>query len=228
MSESNLPHNGGQIMRLKKWMLFLVLFGIFGCAFGQGVRVLELRAGYLNPKDTEGGLILGGSYGISIDERVDLSLGVSYFRKTYQETISVPDTTTAGNPYLPPENFEATRVEYATTLLPIFANVNIRFPIQPPLYWYIGGNVNYQFLFRRERNYEDDIEDSRSYGGFGWMARAGIEYTIGSRSSILIEAFYNSCKVKRTIDSIQANLPSVATVNMTGLGFRGGLRLEFY
>ena len=59
-------------MNSKKWIVGLFIFCTVGLVYGQGVRVLEIRGGYFNPKDTNAGLILGGSYGISIDERVDI------------------------------------------------------------------------------------------------------------------------------------------------------------
>ena len=60
------------------------------------------------------------------------------------------------------------------------------------------------------------------------MVRAGIEYNIGSRSSVLIEALYNIGKAKRNVNETVAGLPVWDEVDLTGLGFRAGLRLEFF
>ena len=76
-------------MRAKTWVVVVLVLGIVGFVQAQGVRVLELRGGYLNPKGTNAGLIFGGSYGVSIDERVDLSLGFSVFHKGYQKETAV-------------------------------------------------------------------------------------------------------------------------------------------
>jgi len=91
----------------------------------------------------------------------------------------------------------------------------------------VGGSLTYQFLFNTEHNFEENIKEKRNYSGFGWMARAGIEYNIGSRSSLLIEAFYNSCKVKGNKEKKQG-LPVWDEVDVSGLGFRAGVRLYFY
>jgi len=213
-------------MIAKKWMVMIFLLSALGMAFGQGARVMELRAGYFNPKGTAAGLIFGGSYGVCIDERVDMSLGVSYFRKKYtQETVVADSVSTSGIT----ERTVMREMDYSTTLLPISANINIRFSLDPRgynprIFWFVGGSVSYQFLFNTENNYIK--EEKKSYKGWGWIARAGIEYGIGSHSSLILEAFYNSCKVKGNKEK-ELGFPVWDEVDVSGLGFRAGLRLEF-
>jgi len=211
-------------MSLKKWTVVILVFFTTTLVSAQGVKILELRGGYLNPKGTKAGFIFGGSYGISIDERVDLSLGVSFFHKNYQKESAVADTNYVSGVH---ETTVMKELEYNTTLLPVFANVNIRIPFQPPVYWYLGGGFSYQFLFNTENNLEKQIKEKRNYRGFGWTARAGIEYNIGSRSSVILEAFYNNCQVKGNKEK-KEGLPVWDEVDVSGLGFRAGLRLEFF
>lgn len=211
-------------MSLKKWTIMILVFSIPTLVSAQGVKILELQGGYLNPKGTEAGFIFGGSYGISIDERVDLSLGVSLFHKNYQKETAVADTNYVSGVH---ETTVMKELEYNTTLLPISANVTIRIPFQPPLYWYLAGGASYQFFFNTENNLEKQIKEKRNYRGFGWIARAGIEYTIGSRSSVILEAFYNNCQVKGNKEK-KEGLPVWDEVDVSGLGFRAGLRLEFF
>ncbi len=190
----------------------------------QGVRILEFNGGYFNAKDVGGGLIFGGSYGISVDERVDLSLGLAYFHKSYVKETAVADTDFVSGIH---EKWVMKELEYSTHLLPLMANVNIRFPFQPPLYWYIGASASYQFLFNTENNFGAGIKEKRNYRGFGWIARAGIEYTIGSRSSVILEAIYNSAKLIGSEEK-KEGLPIWNEVNVSGLGFRAGLKVEFF
>ena len=179
-------------MKIKRQFIISLLFIFAGMSSGQGYRMLEIRGGYLGPKDTKSGLILGGSYGVSIDERVDLSIGIDYFHKTYEQESLVADTNYVSGVH---EQTVMKQLEYSTTLLPVSAGVNIRIPFEPPLYWFVGGSVTYQFLFNNEKNFEEGISEKRNYRGWGWMLRGGIEYIIGSRSSLLMEAFYNFGKV---------------------------------
>lgn len=214
---------GGLVMRK---MIALCIAGfLMGTAAARGgVRLLEIHGGYWDPKGIASGFIFGGNYGIAVDERVDISLGLSYFYRNYRK-----DTEVAGEDYQSGVNETTvmTELEYNTTLIPITANATIRFPFGRPLYWFAGGSVAYQFLFNTENNYQEDIKERRFYRGFGWMVRGGIEYAIGSRSSIILEAFYNRCKVKGNKDKVDG-LPVWNEVDVSGLGFRAGLKLEFF
>ena len=212
-------------MNGKRWMVLMLLLGTASLAFGQGVSVLELRGGYLDPKDTKSGLIFGGSYGVAVDERVDISLGFDVFHRNYTEETAVADTN-----YISGVN-ETTvmrELEYNTTLLPIHADVTIRFPFEPPLYWFFSGGISYRWLFNKEDNYQEGISEKRTYHGLGWRLRAGIEYTIGSRSSVIFGAMYNIGKVSRNREETTEGLPVWNEVDISGFGFFGGLRLEFY
>ena len=209
----------------KQWMVGFVVICMAGVVSAQGVSMLEFGGGYLNPKDTKAGTIWGGSYGFSIDERVNISVGISYFHKNYSKTSKVADSTYASNYKT---NTIQKELEYNTTLLPISANANVRIPIQPPLYWYLGGSITYQFLFNTEKNYEENVSEKRTYSGLGWMLRAGIELAIGSRSSLFVEGFYNIGKVKRNVEETVKGLPIWEEVDVSGLGCRAGLRLEFF
>jgi len=192
----------------------------------QGVSILEINGGYLNPKGMTSGSIFGASYGVSVDERVDISLGISYFYKNYTKRTEVADTSYAYGQIT--EQTVMTELEYGTSLMPISANVLIRMPLQLPLSYFVGGAVTYNFLFNHEKNYEADISEKRTYRGFGWQIRAGAEYSIGSRSSVLLEAIYNIGHVRRNVDETVRGLPIWDEVDITGLGVRAGLRLEFY
>ena len=72
---------------MKRFHLIVVglLLVCFMPVFAQNTTVLRFHGGYINPKGTEGSYIFGGSYGIAVDERVDIGLGISYFRKSKQD-----------------------------------------------------------------------------------------------------------------------------------------------
>jgi hypothetical protein len=82
-------------------------------------------------------------------------------------------------------------------------------------------------LFDKYSNYRTGEKDSPKFSGFGWMARAGIEYKLGSRSSIIGEGFYNSCKAKGDRKKI-SGMPSWQEVDLSGFGFKVGVRVELY
>ena len=211
-------------MRSKIWLSLIILLISVSSVFSQGVKILEIRGGYLDPKGTESGLILGTSFGFFFDERVDITLGVDYFHKTYRKETVVADTGYISGVE---ESTVMRELEYNTTILPITASANVRLPFHRFTYWYAGVGLSYQFLFNTEHNLRQDIQEKRNYKGFGWIVRAGIEYNVGSRSSVFAELFYNNCKAKGNEEKIEG-LPVWDEVDISGLGFRGGIRLEFY
>jgi hypothetical protein len=211
-------------MKTRSWKI-LMSFCLIGAVYAQNLKVLELQVGTLNPKGTRAaGLILGGSYGITIDERVDLSLGLAVFHKGYTQETQVKSSTTLPGSQV---NTVMKPLEYSTTLLPLTANARIYIPFQQPLGIFIGGSLAYEFLFDKYTNHETKKSEKSSFNGFGWMARAGLEYSIGSRSSITAEAFYNGCKVKGDKKEIDG-IPTWNEVDVSGFGFRGGLRVLLY
>jgi len=211
-------------MKFKKQLIFVLFLSTAAASFGQGMRMLELRGGFFNPKDAQSGLILGGIYGISFDERVSLGLGVDIFHKGYTKKTTIGETTTESGIV---ESTVQKLLEYNTTLVPLTLNLDIRFPLDPPVVWYVGGSLAYELLFNSENNYKDKIKEKRFYSGFGWMARIGIEYSIGQRSAVILETFYNNCRVSNNSEK-KAGLPVWNEVNMSGFGFRGGIRLDFF
>lgn len=210
-------------MNKKRWICSILFFSFMAMVHAQGVKVLEFHGGYLNPKGTESGLIVGGSYGYAFDQLIDMSLGLSYFHKGYTKQSEIATEVVNGIVV----NTVLKTLEYSTTLLPISLNLNVHLPSYSMLSWFLGGSVSYQFLFNTENNYEEKIKEKRTYRAFGWVLRGGADLMLGSRSSLFLEAFYNICKVKRNEEKV-AGLPIWEEVDVSGLGLRAGIRLEFF
>ena len=211
-------------MRVKTLVIVVLLLCLTGLVYGRNMKALELHVGTLNPKGTPSGMLLGGSYGINVDEAVDVSIGVFYFWKSYSETSEINTGTTPGGTQIT-ENQQT--LDYSTSLLPVSANVTIHFPVAQKVSVYGGGGISYQFLWNKENNIVANVESSRFFSGFGWVGRAGAELLLGSRSSLIVEAYYNGCKVKGN-KSEEAGLPTWDEVDVTGLGFRAGVRLIMF
>lgn len=212
-------------MKLRIWIVLLCVIGMAGWVSAGNMKSLEIHVGTLNPKGTPSGMLLGGAYGISVDEAVDIGLGVFYFWKTYKEDTEVINPN--ADPQIPETKTVTQELEYNTSLLPISFNVTMHFPVQPPLGFYAGGAISYQFLFSKQNNYIDDISERELYKGLGWIIRGGLEYQLGSRSSFIVEAFYNICKAKGKEEE-KAGLPTWDEVDLNGLGFRAGVHLVLF
>jgi hypothetical protein len=208
----------------KKHIVWLLLLVTAAGLPAQPSKVLEFHGGRLDPKGTPAGTILGLQYGLNVDERVDVALGVDVFHKGYTKTTEVNQGTDAtGTTWTTVQK----ELEYNTTLIPISLTFTARIPIRPPFFWYLGGGLAYELLFDKYNNLKENTSEKRSYKGLGWLGRVGGEYQIGSRSSLRLEVFYNACRVKGNEEK-KEGLPVWDEVNVTGLGFRGGLRIEFY
>jgi len=180
-----------------------------------------IKLGYLNPKDTKAGFIIGTEISDQIDESVSLGLAVNLFRKTFTAETEVAEF-----------NFESgvrettiqRELEFSTTFLPIMGQATVHIPSSGNLGWYVGGGLGYEFLWNNEKNFNPpQTSDRRFYKGFAWLLDAGLRYRVGSRSSLLFEAFYHNSSVKRNKTNSPAGLPVWSEVDLSGLGFRFGL-----
>ncbi|MBN1543501.1 hypothetical protein JW992_15275 [candidate division KSB1 bacterium] len=184
--------------------------------------IIAIHAGYLNPKDTKGGLMVGGMIGKAIDEAVEIGLGFDIFHKSYSDYSTVSQLDMPGMS----TEIEETEVDYARTIIPLHFMVNVKIPSGRYFGYLLRGGVGYQFLISREKNYELDSSETRTYGGLGWQGAAGIYYYIGSRSTFVADVLYNSCEVSRSIDKSTRGLPVTERVKLSGLGFQVGVIID--
>ena len=187
--------------------------------YAQRTGVSYIKVGYFNPKDVKGGLIFGGMLGSAIDQAVDVGIGLDIFRGSNKSEKKVdPGSSTGG---LSEEGW-IPDAESSVTIIPATLLVNVKFPASHQLSYTGGGGIGYGFLWAKEKKYDDagEVTDSKTkyYHGFRWMLTAGILYKLGSRSSLILEAFYDGSKLSRKEDNITYK------VNPSGLGIRVGLR----
>lgn len=213
-------------MSAKKIAIVLLVCFSAGLVFGQNAKVLEFEVGYLNPKDVEGGMIYSGKYGIVVDERVDLSLGLDFFHSSYTQESTVGDEVVVNGQVT--STTKQLELEQSAYLLPISLNATVRFPVQPPLNVFAGAGFSYQMLFNKINNLEDDVSKTLTFRGTGWIFRGGVEYNLGSKSSLLLELFYDLATVSRDLGESELGLPTYDEVDLGGIGFRAGLKMEIY
>jgi opacity protein-like surface antigen len=207
---------------LRKSILLVMVLCLSGIVLGQSAKVLEFEVGFLKPKDIKRGMIYSAKYGLVVDERVDISFGVDLFHSSYSEEATVEYGEQGQVGY----ETKTLALDYSALLLPLSLNATARFPLQPPLSLYAGAGFSYQFLFNKVTNYEDDKKETQKFHGMGWIFRGGVEYGLGSKSSLIVETFYDLGKVKRNLDESTDGLPRWDEVNLGGFGFRAGLKME--
>ena len=202
-------------------VLATVIFGFFNSSFGQ-TGIFAIQAGYLNPKDAKSGLMVGGTFGTSIDEAVDLGIGVDIFHNSYSDESHVASSDQSG---LSTNTF-ITNVEYARTIIPVNVVINVKLPVGRYMGYFIRGGIGYQFLFSKEKNYELEKNETRRFGGLGWQGGAGLYYDVGRRSTVIADIFYNNAKVSRSVENSVMGLPTSERISLSGLGFRLGVILD--
>lgn len=200
-------------LKIKISAIVIITLILVSTLYSQSTKVLKFKGGFLNPKGMESSLIIGGSYGIAIDNRVDLSFGISYFNKTSKSK----DVEFEGSQDNVDYQVVDETTEYSNTLLPLSVDLTASFPMQRSFFWIMGGGITYEFLFLKDA----------TFSGFGWNIFLGLEYEIGSRSSFVVEGFYNSCKPQGKIN-IEGLGKTTAEVNVSGIGIRGGIKLILY
>ncbi len=184
--------------------------------------MIGIHAGYMNPKDTKSGLVIGGNWGTSIDESVAIGVGFDVFHTSYTEETAVASETINGmttKTYM-------TEMEYARTILPLMAEIDVKIPMGRYMGYLIRGGLGYSFLWSKEKNYEKNTNETRNYNGFTWQAAAGLYYDIGSRSTFTADLFYNNCEVSRDVKKSTEGLPVSERVDLSGLGIRVGVLLN--
>ena len=216
---------------MKKKILTIAIFSALilsittSCIFAQAPSVTTLKAGYFNPKGSKAGFIFGGNYSWVIDESVDIGIGVDYFRKNYTKETKIAQSVSAGGTV---ENQIVTDAEFTTNILPIYGVLNIKFPAGTYLDYFVSGGLGYEMLFSKEQTYgENSFNKTRFYSGFKWLLSAGIMYRIGSRSSFLVEAFYDGTKVSRD-KKVEQGAPIRYEVDLSGFGIRCGIRMGIH
>ena len=205
-----------------RFALFLYCTLFPTIVWAQSGSVLAINAGYLNPKDAKGGMLVGLMLGTSVDEAVDIGVGVDFYYKTYSEESRVQGPTQAGGT----SEFITTTVDYSRTIIPLNVSINVKLPTSQYFGYNLRGSVGYQFLLSREKNYELDVDKTRKFGGIGWQAAAGLFYHVGTRSTLLADVFFNSCEVSRSLGKTTEGLPVTERVDLSGLGFRVGISLD--
>jgi hypothetical protein len=207
-----------------RWFFVLAAISLLAAQNSSAqLHISGIRLGYIDPKDAKAGLMLGMDLTGKVDESVELGATVSVFRRNYQKFTTVAQSVSAGGLV---ETTVQKDLEFTTFFLPILGQAIIHFS-EDDFHWFANGGLGYEMLWNHENNFVDGKKERRFYSGFAWMAGGGFQYRLGSRSAVIAEVFYHDARVKRN-ETKKAGLPVWSQVNLSGLGFRGGLRFGLW
>jgi len=189
------------------------------------LRFTGVRLGYLDPKGSQAGLMLGMDLTAQVDESVELGITVNGFRKSYQKDIHVAKNVSPTSGLV--EETVETELEFTTFFIPIMGEAIVHFGDED-FHLFANGGLGYEMLWNNENNFAEQKKARRYYSGFAWLAGGGFQYRIGSRSAFIGELFYHSATVNRNRSKNTAGLPVRSEVDLSGLGVRGGLRFGLW
>lgn len=206
-------------------MILAVMLVFSAAGMTQPMTATTLKVGYFNPKGSKAGLIFGAMHSWVIDEAVDIGLAVDFFHKQHMQEARVAQSVSTGGTV---ENEIMTEAQFTTNILPIYGVVNVKFPAGRFFDYFASAGLGYSMLFSKEQTFGNDAsKTSRFYSGFKWIVSGGFVYRLGSRSSFIGEVFYDGTKVSRDKkDDVGA--PVRYEVDLSGLGFRLGIRMGFH
>ncbi|MBN1406305.1 MAG: hypothetical protein JW956_00865 [Calditrichaceae bacterium] len=199
----------------------LVLFMLTSIVFAQG-KYTEFKVGLLGPKDAATGFFGGLTFGRSVDQNLGIALEIDVYKKSYDKEEKI-DTTGLDIPHLPTTDVMQT-FEQNAWLFPIFFQFQYLGEITPVFHMKVTAGLGYEFLYTSYNDYENKREDSFFFHGFAWHIDAGVSYPLSRASDFFGEILYHGGTPSK--DKKDRNgFPMRTEVDMSGLGFRVGLRV---
>ncbi len=182
----------------------------------------KVSVGAYKPPDIDSGMNLGYGYYRFIDESVSIGFAVDLFKTNYKKMseVGVADTTGLGQTI----STQQVEVDMTSYLFPLMGSVKIGLPIEMGSFLpYSNLSLGWNNLFNNETNYVTQEQKFRFFNGFGWVLGVGARMDLGDKSSVGLETYYRSAKMKANVDETEAGLPVFDELDMTGFGVQVGL-----
>ena len=182
----------------------------------------KISLGLYSPQEIESGLNIGYGYYRYIDEMVSAGVGLDAFWTNYKKvsSVGIADTTGLGQTI----TTQQVEVDMTSYLLPLMGTVRVILPFELGAYSpYTNVSLGWNILFNNETNYVTGEQTFRFFNGLGWGLGTGVSLGLGEKSSIGIETYYRSAKMKANVDETELGLPIYDELDMTGFGAQIGL-----
>jgi len=205
-------------------VLISILFTLLSAQiFDRGPTIQhKISFGLYSPPEIESGLSIGYGYYRYIDDMVSAGVGMDAFWTNYIKvsSVGIADTTGLGQAI----TTQQVEIDMTSYLLPLMGTVRVMLPFELGAFSpYTNVSLGWNILFNNETNYVTGEQTFRFFNGFGWGLGAGASLGLGEKSSIGIEAYYRSAKMKANVDETELGLPIYDELDMTGLGLQIGL-----
>jgi len=205
-------------------VLISILFTILNAQiFDRGPTIQhKISFGLYSPPEIETGLNIGYGYYRYIDDMVSAGVKMDAFWTNYKKvsSVGIADTTGLGQTI----TTQTVEVDMTSYLLPLMGTVRVMLPIELGAFSpYTNVSLGWNILFNNETNYVTGEQTFRFFNGFGWSLGAGASLGLGEKSSLGIETYFRSAKMKANVDETELGLPIYDELDMTGFGVQAGL-----
>mgnify|MGYP001196558279 FL=1 len=205
-------------------VLISILFTILNAQiFDRGPTIQhKISFGLYSPPEIETGLNIGYGYYRYIDDMVSAGVKMDAFWTNYKKvsSVGIADTTGLGQTI----TTQTVEVDMTSYLLPLMGTVRVMLPIELGAFSpYTNVSLGWNILFNNETNYVTGEQTFRFFNGFGWSLGAGASLGLGEKSSLGVETYYRSAKMKANVDETELGLPIYDELDMTGFGVQAGL-----
>ncbi|RMG64526.1 MAG: hypothetical protein D6715_09615 [Calditrichaeota bacterium] len=200
----------------------VLLLGLLPCLFAQ-TPYTEFKVGVLDPKATREGFLLGLNVGRSIDESLSWGLEIDYFQRTFrkEEAVRVEEQGQAQ------VVIKQRKLEFTTRILPIIAKLNWERQLgnRGPFYLRASGGLGWELAWNSERNFVEQVNQTRFFNGFGWQVSGGLGIAISSSGNFFVDLFYNGGQLRRNQQTSPLGLPTWEELDVSGLGLKAGVSI---
>jgi outer membrane protein W len=189
---------------------------------------LNVRVGFLSPSASKTSFFPGISYGINIDNVVELATGFDYFYNNSKETEKIGQYDSDSGNLIDTIEMGS---DITTIYVPIMGTLKVGIPLDAPVIPYAGIGLGWGILWEDvfiaadpDGDF-DGIDKVSFYHGFNWATQIGVKYPLAPRASVYGEAFYNGGKMKSDIKKDAYSI-TWDEINMSGMGLRLGIELR--
>ncbi len=184
----------------------------------------QIHAGFFDPDgEQEAGFIGGFRGGASLDNNVQLGVGVDWAYKSDRATEIVSQVP------LPGGGTSERRLELArssSNLFPLMAFLQVSPGSENDVHPYFGIGGGYEVLFLSAEDFTTGDEFDATYAGWGWQGWAGVAIPLSGQSRINIEIFRNVAELERDVEDPNGQTYN-EIVDAHGVGMRFGLNWGF-
>jgi len=185
---------------------------------------VQIHGGFFSPDGSDAtSFAFGFRCGPSVDERIQLGIGVDWYHQSENQREVVGQSSQGGRPITVTRDL----ARASSDLVPVLAFLQVNLGSGRSLSPYFGIAGEYQVLFLSATDYQTGAAYDATFGGWGWQAWGGAALPLGSRSRLFGEVFVNSGEVGRDVDDPAGGITYREIVDADGAGMRFGLSWGF-